>query len=79
MNNEKEALKLLIEKEDKQGDPQKNLVEIEVQTQNIFDVGFSKKNFFNALEYCANTNLFIILTFRIIRTTMMNVRQQSIN
>lgn len=43
MNNEKEALKLLIEKEDKQGDPQKNLVEIEVQTQNIFNVGFSKK------------------------------------
>lgn len=43
MNNEKEALKLLIEKEDKQGDPQKNLVEIEVQTQNTFDVGLSKK------------------------------------
>ncbi|KAL4122048.1 hypothetical protein QTP88_014453 [Uroleucon formosanum] len=37
LNNEKEALKLLIEKEDKQGDPQKNLVEIEVQTQNIFN------------------------------------------
>lgn len=43
MNNEKEALKLLIEKEDIQGDPQKSLVEIEVQTQNIFDVGFLKK------------------------------------
>ncbi|KAL5243233.1 hypothetical protein ACI65C_010643 [Semiaphis heraclei] len=37
LNNEKEALKLLIEKEDIHGDPQKNFVEIEVQTQNIFD------------------------------------------
>ncbi|XP_022166730.1 leucine zipper transcription factor-like protein 1 isoform X2 [Myzus persicae] len=37
LNSEKEALKLLTKKEDKQGDPQKSLVEIEVQTQNIFD------------------------------------------
>jgi len=72
-------LKLLIEKEDKQGDPQKNLVEIEVQTQNIFDVSFFEKTIFNVLECCTNNNLFKIRTFRIIRTTMMNVRQQSIN
>jgi len=45
LNNEKEALKLLIEKEDKHGYPQKNLVEIEVQTQNTFDVCISKKKF----------------------------------
>ncbi|XP_026806652.1 leucine zipper transcription factor-like protein 1 isoform X2 [Rhopalosiphum maidis] len=37
LNNEKEALKLLIKQEDKQEDLQKSLVEIEVQTQNIFD------------------------------------------
>ncbi|XP_015366000.1 PREDICTED: leucine zipper transcription factor-like protein 1 isoform X2 [Diuraphis noxia] len=37
LKNEKEALKLRIEIEDKQEDPQKNLVEIEVQTQNTFD------------------------------------------
>jgi len=43
LNNEKEALKLLIKNEDKLGDQQKNLVEIEVQTQNTFDVSFSKK------------------------------------
>jgi len=42
LDTEKEALKLLIKKEDKQDDPQKSLVEIEVQTQNIFDVGISK-------------------------------------
>ncbi|XP_025191856.1 leucine zipper transcription factor-like protein 1 isoform X1 [Melanaphis sacchari] len=37
LNNEKEELKLLMKQEDRQGDPQKNLVEIEVQTQNIID------------------------------------------
>lgn len=38
LNNEKEALKLLIEERDKRVDIQKNLVEIEVQTQNIYKV-----------------------------------------
>lgn len=38
LNNEKEALKLLIEERDKRVDIQKNLVEIEVQTQNIYQV-----------------------------------------
>lgn len=75
MNNEKEALKLLIEKEDIQGDPQENLVDIEVQTQNIFDVGFLKKKNFNALECCTVNNLSMILAFRIILTIMMNVKQ----
>jgi len=36
-------LKLLIKQEYKQEDSQKTLVEIEVQTQNIFDVGITKK------------------------------------
>jgi len=42
LNNEKESLKLLIKEKDKQGGPQKNLVEIEVQTQNIYHVGILK-------------------------------------
>jgi len=55
LNNEKESLKILIGKEDKQGDPQKNLVEIEVQTQNIFDVGIFKKTFL-CLRMLSNNN-----------------------
>lgn len=38
LNNEKEALKLLIEERDKRVDIQKQSVEIEVQTQNIYQV-----------------------------------------
>lgn len=46
MSNEKEALKLLIKQEDKQEDSQKSLVETEVQTQNIFEVGITKIKYF---------------------------------
>lgn len=39
LNNEKQALKSLIEKKDTQVDFEKKLVEIEVQTQNFYQVG----------------------------------------
>lgn len=38
MNNEKQALKLIIEERDKTEVTQKSLVEIEVQTQNTYQV-----------------------------------------
>jgi len=51
-------LKLLIKQKDKQADSQKSLVEIEVQTQNIFDVGITKKNILFILN---TSNILIII------------------
>lgn len=56
LSNEKEALKLLIKQEDKQENSQKSLVEIEVQTQNIFDVGTMKKKYLICIQLIKYNN-----------------------
>lgn len=55
MNNEKEGLKLLIEKQDKQVDLQKSLVEMEVQTLNIHQV--FNLQFINIIQLIAMYNI----------------------
>jgi len=56
LNNEKQAMKLLIEEKHKQLDVQKSLVEIEVQTQNVYQV-FKIRCFYLRMLYEIYFNL----------------------
>lgn len=55
LNNEKQTLKLIIEERDKTVVAQKSIVDIEVQTQNIYQVPIKK-------NYNLDVNFMIIVS-----------------